>query len=196
MSGASSIVGIMSTQYYVASSLDGFIADPAGGIDWLLAFGFGAYEEHYNAFLAEVGALVMGADTYASIFGEGGEEWPYGDTPCWVITHRELRTVEGADVRFVEGDVGAVHAAASAAAGERNVWLVGGGNVVAQFADRGLLDELWLTVMPIALGAGRPVLPLAEISPVLELVGVTTFDGGAVELRYDVPKRSTEPHEH
>ncbi|NQX27527.1 dihydrofolate reductase [Microbacteriaceae bacterium VKM Ac-2854] len=179
----------MSTQYYVAASLDGFIADPEGGIDWLLAFGFEAYEEHYNAFLAGVGAIVMGADTYDSIFGDGGgEAWPYGDTPCWVLTHRSLPVPDGADVRFVEGDVAVVHAAATAAAGERNVWLVGGGNLVAQFADLGLVDELWLTVMPIALGTGRPLIPIAEISPVLTLEGVTTFEGGAVELRYTVPR--------
>ncbi|NQX10168.1 dihydrofolate reductase [Microbacteriaceae bacterium VKM Ac-2855] len=179
----------MSTQYYVAGSLDGFIADSAGGIDWLLAFGFEAYEEHYNSFLAGVGAIVMGADTYDSIFGDDGTEaWPYGETPCWVLSHHELPAAPGAVLHVVEGDVAAVHEAATAAAGSAHVWLVGGGNVVAQFADAGLLDEIWLTVMPIALGSGRPLLPLNDISPVLELLAVTPFTGGAVELRYAVPR--------
>ena len=78
-----------STQYYVAASADGYIADRQNRLDWLLRYGFEAYQEHYDAFLAGVGALTMGAATYEFVLAEGGG-WAYGDRPAWVFTHREL----------------------------------------------------------------------------------------------------------
>lgn len=171
-----------STQYYVAASADGYIADRQNRLDWLLRYGFEAYQEHYDAFLAGVGALAMGAATYEFVLAEGGR-WAYGDRPTWVFTHRELPRIEGADLRFVHGPVPGHAAALTASAGGRNLWVVGGGALAAQFADAGLLDELWLTLMPVALGGGRPVLPTTT-TPDLRLQRTTHFEGGAVELRY------------
>ncbi|PJJ55343.1 dihydrofolate reductase family protein [Compostimonas suwonensis] len=178
------------TQYYVASSLDGFIADPHDNLDWLLQFGFDDFQEHYDRFLADVGALVMGAATYEFVLGEGPEAWTYGTMPVWVLTHRELPSVEGANIVFSAEPVETVHRDALAAAGGKNVWVMGGGDVAAQFADRGLLDEIWLSVMPIVLGAGKPLLPVASISRPLELVRTTSFDLGAIELVYRLGQRS------
>lgn len=174
----------MSIQYYVASSIDGFIADSDNRIDWLLQFGFDAFAEHYERFLADVGAIVMGSATYEFVVGEGAEAWGYGTTPTFVFTNRELPAVEGADIRVVRGVVDDVLPEILSAAGPRNVWLVGGGDLARQFAAASALDELWLTIMPIALGAGRPVLPVEKPSAVARLVATTPFDGGAVELRY------------
>lgn len=170
-------------QYYVASTIDGFIADSHDKLDWLLQFGFEAYQEHYDAFMADVGALVMGARTYDFVLTEGGS-WSYGRLPTWVLTHRELPGIPGADIRFTAEPVPEVHAELVAAAGEKNVWVVGGGEVAAQFADLGLIDELWLTVMPVVLGSGRPVLPVSSATPPLELLRTTHFDRGAVEHVY------------
>jgi dihydrofolate reductase len=65
----------------------------------------------------------------------------------------------GADVAFVAGDVAPVHAELAALAGERDVWVVGGGDLAAAFAEAGLLDELVLNIAPVTLGAGRPLFP-------------------------------------
>jgi dihydrofolate reductase len=180
------------TQYYVAASADGYIADRDNHLDWLLQYGFEAYQEHYDAFLAEVGALAMGASTYEFVLGQGG--WAYGDLPVWVFTHRDLPRAVGADLRFVSGPVGAHADAVTDSAGGRNLWVVGGGRLAAQFADAGLLDELWLTSMPIVLGAGHPVLP-TEAAHDLRLQRTTHFEGGAVELRYvlEGPERQVWP---
>jgi dihydrofolate reductase len=67
--------------------------------------------------------------------------------------------VPGADIRFVQGDVAEVHAAMRAASDARNIWLVGGGDLVGQFADQGLLDEIFVSVAPVTLGGGAPLLP-------------------------------------
>lgn len=153
----------MPTQYYTASSLDGFIADPDDSLAWLLSRSSdsnGAMA--YETFIESVGALVMGATTYEWILahdvGDGDEAaWPY-QVPCWVFTHRDLPAVAG-DVRFVQGPVAPVHAKMATAAAGRNVWVVGGGDLAGQFADAGLLDEVWITYAPVTLGAGAPLLP-------------------------------------
>lgn len=171
-------------QYYVASTLDGFIADEHDDLSWLLQFGMADFSEHYERFFADVGALVLGATTYEWVLREGGG-WPYGSVPTWVLTHRELGAPAGADVRFASGPVEPVAAAAVAAAGSRNVWVIGGGPVAAQFHAAGRLDELLVTYMPVALGRGRPLFPVATVTPPLTLTGVTRL-GDAVEHVYRI----------
>ena len=103
----------------------------------------------------------------------------------WVFTHRGLPGVEGADLRFVRDDVVAAHPRIVESAAGRNVWMVGGGNLAAQFAAAGLLDELLITYMPVMLGAGSPVLPVGRQLD-LELTGTTPFPNGAVEFAYRI----------
>lgn len=174
-------------QYYVASTIDGFIADEHDDLSWLLQFGMEDFSEGYDRFFAEVGALVLGSTTYEWVLREGGG-WPYGSVPTWVLTHRELEVPEGADVRFVSGPVEPVADAAVAAAGSRNVWVIGGGPVAAQFLQAGRLDELLITYMPVALGRGRPLLPVAAATSPMTLTGVTRL-GDAVEHVYRIDPR-------
>ena len=154
----------MATSYFTASSVDGFIADPQHSLSWLLSRDIDTRGPMgYERFVEEsVGALAMGSTTYRWILehefqGDLTKPWPYAQ-PTWVFTTRDLPQVSG-DVRFVRGDVTAHHADMVAAAGERGVWVVGGGDLAGQFADAGLLDELWVQYAPVALGAGAPLLP-------------------------------------
>ena len=180
------------TQYYVASSIDGFIADRDGGIDWLLQFDKAeGVAEHYQHFIEGVGALAMGATTYewvANHLGSTSGPWPYGELPTWIFTHRSLPRVPGANLRFTSEDPSAVHAEMTRAANGKNLWLIGGGALVGQFVERGLLDELWLTIIPVTLGAGAPLLPVSQTRPPLTLLSVTRFGAGAVGLQYELPK--------
>ena len=96
----------------------------------------------------------------------------YGDVPAWVFSHRDLERIPGADLTFVQGDVRPVHEAMTAAAGGRNIWIVGGGELAGAFADAGLLDEIILGVAPVSLGAGAPVLPRRLTSSRLTLTAV------------------------
>jgi dihydrofolate reductase len=171
------------TQYYVAATIDGFIADSEDNIDWLLQFGFDSFQDDYDRFMADVGAIVMGSTTYKYLLGQG-EPWAYGATPVWVLTSRSLPPVPGASVRFFQGDVAELHRYALAAADGKNVWVVGGGNVAAQFADLGLLDELLLTIVPVILGSGKQLLPISSATEPLPLVSTTPFPQGAIGLRY------------
>jgi dihydrofolate reductase len=179
------------TQYYVAASLDGYIADPSGSLDWLFQFNdVPGLTDHYRSFLADVGAIAMGATTYQFFLDDATETWPYADQRTWVFTHRDLPALPGADLVFTADDVAAVHAAMVEAAADRNIWLMGGGDLVAQFAERGLLDEIWLGVAPVVLGGGVPVLP-ARLPGVLTLEEITRFGDAFLELRYTVPHPPT-----
>jgi len=183
----------MSTQYYTATSIDGFIADDANSLDWLLQLGEPeGLDAEYPRFLAGVGALAMGSTTYEWIaehtgFLDDPARWEY-DLPTWVFSSRELPRPDGPDLRFVAGDVAPVHAAMVEAAAGKNVWLVGGGDLVGQFHDAGLLDEVILGVAPVFLGAGAPLLPRRIATPPLQLTSATSSGGSFVMLRYAVPK--------
>ncbi len=158
----------MTTHYFTASSLDGFIATPEHSLDWLLKQDFDTRGPMaYPAFIEQIGALAMGASTYEWVLAHD-EGWSYRQ-PAWVFTHRELPVPDGADVRFARGDVREVHAAMTEAAGDLDLWVVGGGELAGQFADAGLLDEIWVQFAPVTLGQGAPLLPRALD---LELVDV------------------------
>lgn len=173
------------TQYYLASSIDGFLAEKDGGLDWLLQFeGFEGQAEDYQEFYRGVGAIVMGADTYRFVLEEMPGGWPYPGIPSWVFSNRELPGYDGEDIRFVSGEIAQIAQAASQAAGQRNVWLLGGGNLAAQFQQAGLIDELILTVVPVILGTGRPIMPLKLPTSELRLLGQRQLSRGIVELRY------------
>lgn len=154
------------TQFYTATSLDGFIATPDNSLDWLMTRQRDMTGPmNYADFIANVGALAMGSTTYEWILAHeftGKDpvdwEWPY-QQPCWVFTHRDLPVVPGADIRFVRDDVIPVHPAMVDAAAGRNVWIVGGGDLAGQFADNGLLDDVLVMIAPVTLGAGAPLLP-------------------------------------
>ena len=117
----------------------------------------------------------------------GGTAWPYTQ-PTWVFSSRTLPPVPGADVRFVRGDVRPVHEQMRAVAAGRNVWIVGGGDLVGQFHDAGLLDELIVQVGSVTLGAGRPLLPRRIAFPPMKLTAVRKIGTWFAELRYDVPR--------
>ncbi|WP_436524782.1 dihydrofolate reductase family protein [Actinoplanes sp. HUAS TT8] len=152
------------TQYYTATSIDGYIADETNSLDWLFEVDEGT-ENPFGEFFAGVGAFAMGATTYEWVLEndnllEEPQNWHdmYGDVPCWVFTHRDLPPVPDANVFMISGDVRRVHEAMLVAAQGKNVWLAGGGDLVAQFAEHGLLDEIILGIAPAVLGAGTPML--------------------------------------
>jgi dihydrofolate reductase len=180
------------TQYYTASSLDGFIADANHSLEWLFPLG-DVEQTSYPTFIREVGALAMGSHTYEwmlrHVVGPQAarpQPWPYKQ-PTWVFTSRTLPPVPGEDVRFVRGDVRPVHEAMVAAAGGKNVWIVGGGDLAGQFYDQGLLDELYVQIGSVTLGTGKPLLPRTITSPPLRLVSVRAVGTGFAELHYEVP---------
>jgi dihydrofolate reductase len=183
----------MKTQYYTATSLDGFIADPNDSLDWLFPLG-DINDTSYPSFIRDVGAIVMGSTTYEwmlrhVINATPPQAWPY-DQPVWVFSSRKLADIPGADIRFVKGDVRSVHKDMVAAANGKNVWVVGGGDLAGQFHDHGLLDELYVQVGSVTLGAGKQLLPRRITQPSLTLKSVRQVGAGFAELVYEVPRKA------
>jgi len=181
------------TIYYTATSLDGFIADPNNSLEWLFQLKSDEADADIPAFIRTIGSVAMGSTTYEWILDyekllEGsGKPWPYTQ-PCWIFTSRDLPTVPGADIRFVKGDVRPVHAEMAAAADGKHIWLVGGGELVGQFHDAGLLDELVVTIGSVTLGAGAPLLPRAIVTPPMVLESARAMPPGFVQLRYRIDR--------
>jgi dihydrofolate reductase len=182
----------MKTQYYTASSLDGFIATEDNSLEWLFPLG-DINATSYPSFIKGIGALAMGSSTYEWMLRHivkpetsTPAPWPYPQ-PTWVFSSRELPRVPGAAIHYVRGDVRPVHDAMVRAASGKNVWLVGGGDLVGQFHDAGLLDEILVQVGSVTLGSGKPLLPRRIVSPSLTLTAVRQVGPGFAELTYSVP---------
>jgi dihydrofolate reductase len=190
---------VSKAQYYCASSLDGYIAEADDTIEWLLKYE-GRFEGeavepmagNYERFYSGVGALVMGSATYEFVLGQlaEGSDWPYKGKPAWVLSSRELPVPEGegVDVRIASAHVRDLYEEMIAAAGEGDLWIVGGGNVASQFADEGLLDELLVTIVPVVLGEGKPLFDRRLPGGPMQLMGTRCFDSGMVELRYEIKR--------
>ena len=153
--------------YRTATSLDGFIADEGDSLAWLFAVEHDeAQQAQHERFLEGIGVLVEGSTTYEWVLAEANlleepEKWRvfYGDCPTFVFTTRDLPRPCGADVRFVTGAVQEALPSIRAAAGSGDVWVVGGGDLAGQFFDVGALDQLHVSIAPVTLAAGAPLLP-------------------------------------
>ena len=182
--------------YRTAASLDGFIADADNSLTWLFEVEqeSGA-DDGLSRFMDTITVLVEGSTTYEWVLAEEKlldepHKWQgyYGQRPTFVFTTRELPVPEGADVRFVSGPVTDALPAITAAAGDGDVWLFGGGELVGQFDDAGALDAVEVTLAPVTLGVGAPLLPRRIESRRLRLRSATA-DGQFVTACYDVRPR-------
>ena len=149
------------TIFYTATTLDGFLADDNDSLDWLLTQPIdedGPF--NYGEFIATIGAIAMGSTTYEWVLDHNdrtGDAWAY-EQPSWVFTHRDLRVVAD-NIELTSAPVAEVHAAMLAAAGGKDLWMVGGGDLAAQFAEAGLLDEVVVSIAPVTVGSGKPLFP-------------------------------------
>lgn len=165
-------------RYQVAVSLDGFIADPDGGYDWIVAdptIDFGAVFKEFDT-------AVMGRKTYEVITAQGGN----GAMPGLdiVVFSRTLPSTRSRGVRVVGDDPRKVVADLKSKSG-RDIWLFGGGELFRYLLDAGLVDTVELAVMPILLGQGIPLLP-AGAQAKLVLSDLRRLPSGIVVLAYSV----------
>jgi dihydrofolate reductase len=168
---------------FIAASLDGFIARPDGGLDWLDAVQTPDEDYGYQAFFDSVDALLLGSSTYETV--RGFPEWPYADKPCYVATSQERRPVRHES--FVRGNP-VVLARQLAEKGHSRVYL-DGGRLIRSFLATGLVTELILSVVPILLGAGIPLFREIGKEPgygehTLKATGSQTYPSGLIQLRY------------
>jgi dihydrofolate reductase len=181
--------------YFTACTLDGFIADEHHSLDWLFETPHSHDESSWDDFIGAVGPMCMGRSTYEWMLEHhpemrtGPERWRefYGDRPAWVFTHeRDLPVVVGADIRLVQGDVRPVYDEMRSTR-DGDVWIIGGGDLVGQFDDAGLLDRVILGMCPVTLGAGAPLLPRRITSKRMRVTDVR-LEGQQVRIVLDVDR--------
>lgn len=168
----------MRVRVFVGVSIDGFIARPDGGLDFLTGFETGE-DAGYEAFMAGIDALVVGRATYDQVCGF--PTWPYAGKRLIVLTHRPLDPRHGETAHA--GPLAPL-CAALAAEGVRAIYL-DGGVAVRQGLDEDLVDDLTITTVPRTIGAGRPLFGGAPTLRAWTLAGVRSFASGMVQVRYE-----------
>jgi dihydrofolate reductase len=170
----------MEVVYYVAASLDGFIATPDGGLEWLAEFEASGDDYGYVDFYGSVEAVLLGSRTFQQALTFGA--WPYPGKPSWVFSQRKL-VAPGADVTIT--DLSPLEIVSELdAAGVKRAWLVGGGALAGSFRQAGLITEYVVSVIPVVLGGGVPMLGGSGPVQRLRLVDTKRYPDGVLQLRY------------
>jgi dihydrofolate reductase len=164
---------------YLAVSVDGFIAPPDGGVDWLEPYP--AEEFGFPVFIGTIGTIVMGRTTFDQTLHLG--PWPFAGKRTIVLTSRAIGDPLPAGVEIWTGDIGPL--AANLKAGRTgDVWLFGGAKSARPFLDRGLVDRLELYVIPVLLGSGLPLFERSNTRTALRLETVKPRAKGVLEIVY------------
>ena len=161
---------------YIATSLDGYIAAPDGGVDWLDS----STDVGYHDFLKTIDAIIMGRTTYDQVLTFG--PWPYGDIPCYVFTNRNISNPPAGVVQ-VHGPAGPAYQEICRH-GYGNIWLEGGAKIASAFRELHLIDEYRIYLQPVWLGDGIPLFTAPLAPEEVKLHSTRTFPNGMVELVY------------
>lgn len=165
---------------FIAMSLDGYIADREGKVDWLAGQDPGGEDpDAYAQFIQRVDTVVMGWNTYRQVVTElSPGHWPYDGLTAYVVTHRDLPSTDR--IQFTGRDPRALVEDLRRQPG-RDIWICGGACLVQQLAD--LIDEYDISVIPVLLGGGVPLFAPAERAVPLELARTCSCNG-ITELVY------------
>jgi len=168
--------------YYVASSLDGYIATTDGSVDWLSCFHTAGEDHGAGELESSVDALLLGSYTYEFALKLG--RWPSPNTPAWVFTRRDLRVLHPSISLTSQSPSEVIELLASR--GVRRAWLMGGGKLAASFHAEQLISRYVISVFPVLLGSGIPLFaPHSSGADALRLVSAKPFKSGVVQLTYD-----------
>lgn len=171
---------------YIACSLDGYIAREDCSIDWLTEYENSPETDYgYSEFYASIGTVLMGRKTYEQVLSF--EDWPYGEKKTYVFTKQagSLRCENG--VEFVSGDFGEFVRQLKENTG-KDIWLVGGSQLIEVFLEEELVQDLTVFVVPIILGSGIPLFDLIGKEVRLRTGRVEKYENGLVRLEYEVKK--------
>lgn len=166
---------------YIASSLDGYIAKSDGSLRWLEEFPNPDQSDFgYSDFLKNVDTLLMGGKTYRQVLTFG--DWPYVGKQAYVFS-RNPKDAHDEYATFVSGDV--VHFVSELRQKQgKTIWLVGGGEINSLLLQNNLIDEIILTLTPVALGEGIPLFGKGTLEKNLMLKSHQVFKNGMVQLTY------------
>lgn len=168
---------------YIATSLDGYIARPDGNLDWLFKYPMPTGTEYgYKDLIDSIDVMVMGGRTYREIL-KIDSIWPYKDKKTYIVSRHTTETQE--NIEFVTQNIISKITELKNEQG-RDIWLVGGGELISILLNAGLVDELQISYIPIILGAGIPLLPNNPKESNWKLINSTTYESGIIKLDYNI----------
>lgn len=168
---------------YIATSIDGYIATPDGGVEWLNEIPNPNKTDHgYNTWLNSIDTVLMGGRTYHEIIGYG-VAWPYKDKIAYVVSRRDSNVTPNENVHFITEDIIARISELKAETG-KDIWLVGGGELTTILLNANLIDEMRLCIAPVILGQGIPLFPNKPKESTWTLTGSEIYDTGIVITTY------------
>jgi dihydrofolate reductase len=169
-------------RYNVAASLDGYIAGPDGGYDWIPM----DPEVDFGAIFAKIDTVLLGRRSYEVVLDGGEAPWPPG-TRVYVAS-RTLSAEEHPDVTIIGADIDRAVSELRAEEGDGEIWLFGGGDLFRSLLAEGQVDAVEVTIVPILLGGGVPLLPPESPRTALRLTGTHRYPSGMVSLTYTVER--------
>lgn len=171
---------------YIATSLDGYIARPDGDLDWLIEFpNLQKTDYGYNDFVQTVDTVIMGGKTYREILCMD-VIWPYKDMKTYVIshTHNKQQTASENNIQFISGDSIIDLITNLKKESGKDIWLMGGGEIISMFLNHNLIDRMIITYIPYILGNGVPLFPKISVESQWNLNSVVAFESGAIVSDY------------
>lgn len=175
---------MIKTVLYIATSLDGFIARPDGNIDWLTSIPSPQTGDYgYSEFLQSIGTIIMGRKTYNEIIGFG-VDWPYIGIDSYVVTRDKEFEIQSSETYLLTENI-IDFVAKIKNNGNKDIWLVGGGQLITKFINEGLLDKMIITIIPKIIGEGIPLFAEKPIESNWKLIETKSFDTGIVTLTYE-----------
>jgi dihydrofolate reductase len=168
---------------FIAVSIDGFIAREDGSIGWLEDIENPDRSDHgYKKFYDAIGTVVIGRKTYEQIIGFG-VPWPYADRKTYLITSNKDYKISTENTEiFTEIDTRLIETLRSKE--EKDVWPVGGGEIITRFIKERAIDEMILSIVPRLLGRGIRLFHEDSLDTLFELVDSESFSSGIVNLTY------------
>jgi dihydrofolate reductase len=175
---------VIKTVLYIATSLDGYIARPDGNIDWLTSIPSPQTGDYgYAEFLNSIGTTIMGRKTYNEIIGFG-VDWPYIGLDSYVVTSNKELKIQSPETYLLTQKI-EDFVAETKSKTNKDIWLIGGGQLITTFINEGLLDKMIITVIPKIIGEGIPLFADKPKETTWKLIEAKSFDTGVVNLTYE-----------
>lgn len=175
---------MIKTVLYIATSIDGFIAKPDGNLDWLTLFPAPQTGDYgYTDLLNSIEVIIMGRKTYDEVIGFG-IEWPYNEFDTYVVTTNKNFEIKSPKTQVLSNNLKDFLTERKRTS-SKDIWLVGGGQLVTTFLNEGLVDRMIITVIPKIIGEGIRLFPNKLVASNWKLIEAKPFDTGAVNLTYE-----------
>lgn len=170
---------------YIAASIDGYIAESDGDLDWLMKYPVNAETNYgYDDFFKSIDTVIMGGRTYRDILNMDFT-WPYKDKKTYVLTRNPQKSKD--DIHFISDNI-IEFVSELRNEGRKDIWLVGGGEIISLFLSHELIDEMIITTIPVILGDGIALFPKISKTSKWETIDFQKYSNDVTQIHYAIKR--------